>query len=32
MQHLPPVERLVVDVALDNMSDNYSGKPHPLNL
>ena len=28
MQHLPPVERLVADVALDNMSDNYSSKPH----
>ena len=28
MQHLRPVDRLVVDVALDNMSDNYSSKPH----
>src|ERR671922_1028135 len=27
MQHLRPVDRLVVDVALDNMSDNYSSKP-----
>ena len=23
MQHLRPVDRLIVDVALDNMSDNY---------
>ena len=23
MQHLRPVDRFVVDVALDNMSDNY---------
>ena len=28
MQHLRPVDRLVVDVALDNLSDNYSSKPH----
>ena len=28
MQHLRPVDRLIVDVALDNMSDNYSSKPH----
>jgi len=27
MQHLRPVDRLVVDVVLDNMSDNYSSKP-----
>lgn len=27
MHHLRPVDRLVVDVALDNMSDNYSSKP-----
>src|SRR5215831_17156354 len=27
MQHLRPVDRLVVDVALDNLSDNYSSKP-----
>src|SRR5262245_61171342 len=27
MQHLRPVDRLVVDVALDNMSDSYSSKP-----
>ena len=24
------MERLVVDVALDNMSDNYSSKPHDV--
>src|SRR6267378_3366529 len=28
MQYLRPVDRLVVDVALDNLSDNYSSKPH----
>src|SRR5437867_13124038 len=28
MRYLRPVDRLVVDVALDNMSDNYSSKPH----
>jgi len=27
MQRLRPIERLVVDVALDNLSDNYSSKP-----
>jgi 7,8-dihydropterin-6-yl-methyl-4-(beta-D-ribofuranosyl)aminobenzene 5'-phosphate synthase len=27
MQQLRPVDRLVVDVALDNLSDNYSSKP-----
>ncbi|HXJ81738.1 MAG TPA: MBL fold metallo-hydrolase [Candidatus Methylomirabilis sp.] len=27
MAHLRPVDRLVVDVALDNLSDNYSSKP-----
>jgi len=27
MPHLRPVDRLVVDVALDNMSDSYSSKP-----
>ena len=28
MPHLQPVDRLVVDVVLDNMSDSYSSKPH----
>src|SRR5262249_10506082 len=28
MQHLRPVDRLIVDVALDNISDTYSSKPH----
>lgn len=27
MQRLRPVNRLVVDIALDNLSDNYSSKP-----
>jgi 7,8-dihydropterin-6-yl-methyl-4-(beta-D-ribofuranosyl)aminobenzene 5'-phosphate synthase len=27
MQQLQPVDRLVVDIALDNLSDNYSSKP-----
>lgn len=27
MQHLRPVDRLVVDIAIDNVSDNYSSKP-----
>ena len=27
MPHLQPVDRLIVDVALDNTSDNYSSKP-----